>query len=567
MFLHKINSILDKNDKKKSFVVLAIIILNGIIEVVGLAFVLPVIACFDKSVIQSNKYLNYLYSLSNLDNENHFLLLLIIVMVLSFIVKNIFGVFASYKQASFSYNLGVKLANKEFIKNINKGFSHFKENNSNDIVRSVISIPMEFTGSLILPIFLIINEIFVISFIIISILLYNPKIFLLTAFTLLPGFLLFFFSTRKKIQSLGNKKNNMMTSPYKNIFNTILGYADVVLNQATNYFRLKTINSLKKLYDIMTKINVYESIPTKVIELSAIITMSTLFVYFILFEENTTRLLSLLIIFATAAYRIMPSLNRILSSIVKIKSSIYVLDILNDDVSSFQKRDQKFSFDFKNVLEIQSVSKQYENQKVLQKIDLSVYKGDNIGIIGESGSGKTTLINILLGLIIPDSGKLTLDNVLIEENIAGLQNLIGFVQQNIFLIDATLEENIAFGKNPKEIDYDHFEKCLKQAEIYDFVQSLPKKHKSLVGEFGAKISGGQRQRIAIARALYKKPKILILDEATSALDNQTEEKFIKTIKQLNKSGLTIITIAHRLSSLRYCNKIFNISNGIIKQER
>ena len=172
-----------------------------------------------------------------------------------------------------------------------------------------------------------------------------------------------------------------------------------------------------------------------------------------------------------------------------------------------------------------------------------------------------------MGLIIPDSGKLTLDNVLIEENIAGLQNLIGFVQQNIFLIDATLEENIAFGKNPKEIDYDHFEKCLKQAEIYDFVQSLPKKHKSLVGEFGAKISGGQRQRIAIARALYKKPKILILDEATSALDNQTEEKFIKTIKQLNKSGLTIITIAHRLSSLRYCNKIFNISNGIIKQER
>ena len=115
-------------------------------------------------------------------------------------------------------------------------------------------------------------------------------------------------------------------------------------------------------------------------------------------------------------------------------------------------------------------------------------------------------------------------------------------------------------------NYEHFENCLKQAEIYDFVQSLPKKHKSLVGEFGSKISGGQRQRIAIARALYKKPKILILDEATSALDNETESKFIETLKNLNNSGLTIITIAHRVSSLKYCNKIFDISNGVIKEK-
>ena len=164
MILHKINSILDRNDKKKSIFLLLLIMINGIVEVVGLAFVLPVIACFDTSIISSNKYLNYFYNLLALKNENHFLVFLIILMILAFLIKNIFGIFTSYKQATFSYNLGVKLANKEFIKNINKGFSHFKENNSNDIVRSVIAIPMEFSGSLILSLFLIINEIFVIKF-------------------------------------------------------------------------------------------------------------------------------------------------------------------------------------------------------------------------------------------------------------------------------------------------------------------------------------------------------------------------------------------------------------------
>ena len=153
MILHKINSILDRNDKKKSIFLLLLIIINGIVEVVGLAFILPVIACFDTSIIFSNKYLNYVYNLLALKNVNHFLIFLIIIMISAFVIKNTFGIFTSYKQATFSYNLGIKLANKEFIKNINKGFTYFKENNSNDIVRSVIAIPMEFSGSFLLSLF------------------------------------------------------------------------------------------------------------------------------------------------------------------------------------------------------------------------------------------------------------------------------------------------------------------------------------------------------------------------------------------------------------------------------
>ena len=168
----------------------------------------------------------------------------------------------------------------------------------------------------------------------------------------MPGFLLFFFSTRKKIQSLGEQKNNLMAIPYKNIFNTILGYSDVILNQGKNYFRIKTIKSLQKLYDILTKINVYESIPAKVIELTSIIAMSSLFVYFIIFENNKIRLLSFLVIFATAAYRIMPSLNRILSSLVRIKSTLYTLDILKEPIKKTHNKINNVKLEFKEEVQI-----------------------------------------------------------------------------------------------------------------------------------------------------------------------------------------------------------------------
>jgi ABC-type multidrug transport system fused ATPase/permease subunit len=301
--------------------------------------------------------------------------------------------------------------------------------------------------------------------------------------------------------------------------------------------------------------------------------MGIVFTYFIFYSNNLASLLSFLILFATAAYRLMPSLNRILNSLVKMKSGIYLFDILGEYETSIKISKKYLEKDikkikFQNEIQLSDITFSYDKKQnnVLENISLSIKKGDCVGIIGESGSGKTTLISLLLGLIVTDNGTYTIDNVKINKNnIVSLQNIIGYVQQTLYLKDGNIIENIAYGKEQNEIDFNLLNRCIKDAMLEDFIKKLPEGLETKVGEFGAKVSGGQKQRIAIARALYNKPEIIILDEATSALDNFTEKEFLKTITKLQEKNITIISIAHRLSSLVNCNKIYQIENGLISK--
>ena len=202
--------------------------------------------------------------------------------------------------------------------------------------------------------------------------------------------------------------------------------------------------------------------------------------------------------------------------------------------------------------------------KIIKECNIEIKKGEKIGLVGPSGSGKSTLINLILGLIKPSSGEISVDNINIQKNLNSWHNQIGYIPQEIYLLDDTITKNITLGLNEDLVDKEKVKNALHAAEIFQFVNSLPDGLETMVGDRGVKLSGGQRQRIGIARALYRNPSIIILDEATNALDNETENKFIKNIFNLGKDKSLLIS-THKLSTLKNCDKIYNINNGKIEE--
>jgi ABC-type multidrug transport system fused ATPase/permease subunit len=304
------------------------------------------------------------------------------------------------------------------------------------------------------------------------------------------------------------------------------------------------------------------------LELLAVIGVSLLVIIMTLQSKSSTELIPVLGVFVAAAFRMIPSINRIMNSLQTIAFAQSVLDVLAKQFKIIEKfenvEETKTNFEFNNEIIVSNLYFKYPDSEknALNNVNVVIKKGDFVGFIGTSGSGKSTLIDNIAGLLIPISGSIHVDNVDINTNIKGWQSQIGYVPQSIFLIDDSLKKNIAFGVNENEIDQIRLNKAIIDSQLNDVIQRLPDGIDTIVGERGIRLSGGERQRIGIARALYNNPEILILDEATSSLDNETEKDFMSSINALQ--GIkTIIIIAHRLTTIQNCNKIFELKNGVL----
>lgn len=542
-------------------------VINGLIDVIGLAFILPVLYVInDSSVIYSNYYLNFLYNQFHFVSPDGFSLFLIILMFIVFLGKNFISALIIYFQYKYSNNIAIELISSQYKKYLHKDYLYFKQNNSNYILRDIATIPSEFAQGVLIPIINFSTELIVTLSITIAIGIYNPIVFLLLSIILFPSFILFYNSIKNKVDRYGIEISEIRSSTFKSIFEAIFGIEEVKLANKENYFIKRSLNPLKYYFGLNVKLNFFKVLPAKVIEIVSILGIVLIFMYgFFLGEKKNT--FSLLMIFATAAYRMMPSLNRMVSSLIDIKNKSYVFDILSensiphkDDVENLQE------VIFNKSIHINNISFKFPDKEnyVLEKINILISKGDKIGLIGESGSGKSTLIKIILGFLKPETGSILIDDNLINAaKSIKWRDKIGYVQQDFYLLDCSLAENIAFGEKLSEINFEKLKNCIELAKLDSLVETLVDKEYTKVGEFGSNLSGGQRQRIAIARSLYKEVEILIFDEATSALDNKTEQEIIETINNLTDKNYTIIMITHRLSSLRFCDDIYEIKEGCI----
>ena len=392
-------------------------------------------------------------------------------------------------------------------------------------------------------------------------------------------FFILFFSlimqvlTKKKLLKWGSIRQQHDGLMKKKLAHGLLGIKNIKLKANESFFLNEfNFHNLKKV-SVIAKQYALTFFPRLYLELLAVSGL----VFYIIFSLNSSVKPELLLptigLFMAAAFRILPSANRIIGSFQYIRYSKPVVDIIYDEFNLINSNSYNPNLISKNILfnkkiELKDICYSYEleesKENVLKKINLTINKGESIGIIGQSGSGKSTLIDILLGLLIPNSGSIELDGVLIPKNKLLWKSNVGYVPQSIFLSDDTIRKNIAFGVLEENIDSDNIARAISEAQLTDFINDLPDGINTIVGEQGDRISGGQKQRIGLARALYYDPSLLILDEATSALDNQTEKLIMETVFSLSDSK-TIIIVAHRLSTLDNCTKIISLKNGIISK--
>ena len=493
---------------------------------------------------------------------------MIVGLFLFFLVKNAFSTLINYQQVKFTARLAVQVISSQFQKHINLSYLKFNEVGSPNLMNSTLNISNAYINGIIRQLFIFFSEIVIILLSIVLLVLYQPGLFVVLAVVLVPSMMLIYRILRHRSHRIGVELSILRPLSYGSLVESFLGFIELKLAGKQQKFKKYLIDNQEAIQDLEAEAYLYSLIPQRLIEMVAISAIVLIFLYSLLFADNPAQLVTIIGLFAAAAYRLMPSMNRILMAVVSLRQSQYVLDDLlqmREYLTAPAPVPQPLSFQHDIAFEHVSFNFPDTTQPVVNDVSLRVAKGEKIGFIGSSGSGKTTLMNLLLRFYTEQQGAIVVDGVpLTPENEAAWYKLVGYVKQDTFLMEASIEENITL--RDTEIDPERMKYALEQASLTEFVASLPEGLQTPIGERGSRLSGGQRQRVGIARALYKQAEVLLLDEATSALDNETEREVSEAINKLSHTSITILIIAHRLTTLQDCDRIFELKDGRIYAE-
>lgn len=570
--IHQVYRILLPAERKKGLIVIVFILFSAFLDVFSLASVLPfILLALDSSIIQSNTYLSFVYDSFGFRNENQFLLVVVLFILFIFVFKNVVSLIISHFQSGFAYNVASGLSERQFLGYYEKDYLSFVNSTSSLLARNILHIPVEFSVYVLLASITFLSDSTVLALIGGSIAIYNFQIFSLLLLIITPPFLIMYQGKRNKLSQIGQRSKEILPLSMKHLFHGIDGYIDVRLHRKETYFVSKFSELQRKLNMNWALFHTVNSIPARLIEVTAILGVVLIFVYTLLFSQSKNEMIFLLSLFTAAAFRIMPSLNRMFSAVVNIRTFRHTIDVLREvdgNLSTHRSQDsgKTQGIRFNEYIAFRNVCFSYPNgaSRTLNNVSFVVRKGEKVGFIGRSGSGKTTVMNVLLRFLREQAGQVVVDGIpLAPEDTEAWRGLIGYVKQDPFLLDGSIAENVAFGEEREEMDLEKLRLAIEQAGLADFVRGLADGVETHIGEQGAKLSGGQRQRLAIARALYRNSQILIFDQATSELDDQTEKEIIDAIEKLSNQNHTILIIAHRISSLKNCDRIYELEHGEI----
>lgn len=552
----------NRKEKNQFFVLIIVMIIGAFMEALGIGLIFPLLNVLgDESFLSRHQDIADMVAMVNIKNHNDFLCLLIFSLIMWYICKNLFNYLVLSKQVDFSINLQTKYAYRLLNLYLRRQYIYSLEHNSAELIRNIHSSLSSVFNTLLYSVLYLITEILT-CIMILSFFLYIDAFVTIIIMGLLLLFIVAFLKKFKnKLLERGLLQDTRIVEYTKWLNQSLGSIKETKVLGKENYFLDRFIKAYSEYTESVKYYNIVSQLPRFLIE--SLVTIGLLLLIFLklIIGENPTQIVSLLGVLALGAFRLMPSINRILNliSTIRYQEPIFIslkndLRNSNDIFNKYNNIKQIDKIKLRKHITIDNITFKYPHTSkiILNKISFIITRGQFVGIVGASGSGKTTFINILLGLLKPNSGRILVDNLDIFNNIRGWQSNLAYVPQNIYMIDGSIKENIAIGIESNKIDDNLIERVLRMTELYDFVNSLPDKVDTNVGELGTKLSGGQRQRIGIARALYRQPEILILDEATSALDNETEEAIMSTILQL-KGKITIIAIAHRISTLDKCD--------------
>lgn len=568
--------ILSDKQKKESAIVFLTMVICSVMELLGVSVIYPFLeVLIDAAQLENKWYLRWIFKLFPNINSNHIIILLCFIIIAVYFVKNIATLWCRYYQNRFAAAFQRELSTTILQSFLKRPYEYFLNNNSAKI-REHIHGDVYATYNVLLSLFEFMAELLTVFAIGIYLIYTDWAVAIAALFLAFGCFLATILLFKKKLKLAGREMTIVATEQSKASHQAIYGIKEISVSNRRGYFVDAFNASSKKVEKITVQYNFLSSCPDRILEAVCIGGFIGIACTRIALGADPSKFIPVLGAFAMGAFKILPSISKMAS---RINGVVYNQTRLSNcynnimEVRRYEEETQKLVCDkgldskqirdsFEDSIVLKDVSWKYQNSDVyvLNQLNITIRKGEAVALVGASGAGKTTLADVVLGLFQPQSGQIFMDGVDIRTIPNSWCKIVGYVPQSVFLIDDTIRANIAFGISRESIDDNKVWNALEQAHLADYVRGMPEGLDTIVGERGLKLSGGQRQRIAIARALYDNPDVLILDEATSALDVETENAVMESIESL-LGQKTMIIIAHRLTTIRNCDTIYEIKDG------
>ena len=576
--IKKLRDLLSAKERRRFYLLFGMMMISGIVEMFTISAMFPFLAVVaNPSIVETNPTLARIYDVLGFSDVNAFLIFSGIGVFAVIVLGLVFATVTQYAIYRFGAMRAASIGRRLLRAYLRQPYAWFLNQHSAKMGASILTEVNEVILRCMLPAMKMIAQAAVAFFLIVLLVVAQP-VAAATAAALIGGvYALIYFGARKSLTRAGEQRKAAHQQKYKVISEATGGIKDVKLLGLEDVFLERYERPAIRAAEASAKVSVASEVPRNALRA---VTFGGILLFVIVMlvrgDGDLTALLPILGLYAFAGLRLLPALQQIYMSLAQMRFGQPALDKLHSDIMHHLKpvertspRPEAVPVRLKEKLELADVRYAYpeSDRGALNGLSLSIPARTTTGVVGGTGAGKTTMVDVLLGLLIPQSGGLVVDGKPVEESgLRGWQKSVGYVPQHIFLTDDTVTANIAFGVEPKKVDVEAVERAAKIAELHDFVvDELPLGYKTLLGERGVRLSGGQRQRIGIARALYHDPDVLVLDEATSALDNLTERAVMDAVHNLGRQK-TIIMIAHRLSTVRDCDAIFMLEQGRVKAQ-
>lgn len=569
----KLRYIFTRKEKIRLVCVFCLILIGSIVELLGVSVFLPFIqVMMEPDRVQGEASLRYFYNLLHFESTDQFLIALGVLICIVYVFKNLYLTIMQNAMLKFSYATRMQLATRLLSTYMAEPYTFHLNRNISELQRSLQYDTGQFM-QLINASLQVMAEVAVVICLGIYLFYTSPTISLVIMGLVVVCVGFFTLISKKYSRRIGKQNEAYNAQLYQWINQSLGGIKEVKVLNRENFF----VDSYKDVYKRLIKgartNEMLATIPKYILETVCIVGMIVAVIGKLLWgRRDLTAFVVQMSAFAVAAFRLLPSVGKINAYVNSIMYCLPALDLIYEDLKAIEdfvpeenpqeEQEEQQVWHLQKEIQVNGIFYAYEgmDESVLQNVTFTIRKGETIALIGSSGAGKTTLADVLLGLLIPQKGKIFVDGQDIYEHMDSWHHMLGYIPQSIYLSDDTIRNNVAFGIREDEINEAAVIEALKKAQLYEFVQTLDKGMDTYVGDRGVRLSGGQRQRIGIARALYYDPEILVLDEATSALDNETETAVMEAIESL-KGLKTMVIIAHRLTTIRNADKIYEVTEG------
>ena len=569
----RLRQLLNKKQKRTVGLLIVLIFISALLETLGVSVIVPLVsAVVSPETFLENENVTLVFSHLGIEqpDADAFIRILLVITMVVFAVKNAYLLFLYYVQARFVTKTEASTSVRLFQEYLNRPYEFYLNADINAMFQTINKdIPHVF--ELLQEVMKLLTEIAVSVCLCILLLVVDTKMTLSIAALLLVMLLFMVFVLKPKLGNLGQGRLKQQVLTMKWMQQGIFGIKDVKVAAKEKYFLRNFSDAYHKLAAVTGRYTVFNNTPRLVIETVCIVGLLGYMLVCVMNGADMRNLVTPLTAFAMAAVRLMPSVNRIsthLSTIAYYEPSLnFVCDNLNiAQLKDADLTEQSGRMELEEEIDLKEITYSYPEteRKIFDTADMIIPVGKSVGVIGSSGAGKTTIIDVLLGLLEPQEGRVCCDGKDIKENYAAWLHNIGYIAQNIYMLDNTIRANVAFGVEEDAVSEERIWEVLKEAQMEEYVRSLPEGLDTVIGDRGVRLSGGQRQRIGIARALYHDPELLVFDEATSALDNDTEAAIMDAINSL-KGRKTMVIIAHRLKTIENCDLLYKVENGKIER--